>query len=69
MTQAAQAPAAVTHMLFAQTDPEADAQISERIAEGTAKEGDHFIVVRWIEGIRTHLGNFANQASLTKCGG
>ena len=67
--EAAQGPAAVTHMLFAQTDAEADAQITERIAEGTAKESDHFIVVRWIEGIRTHLGNSANQASLTKCRG
>jgi len=47
--EAAQAPAAVTHMLFAPTDAEADAQIAERIAEGTAKESDHFIVVRWME--------------------
>ena len=46
--EAAQAQVAVTHMLFAPTDAEADAQIAERIAEGTAKETDHFIVVRWM---------------------
>src|SRR5688572_25920653 len=46
--EAAQVPAVVTHMLFAQTDAEADAQVAERIAEGTAKESDEFIVIRWL---------------------
>jgi hypothetical protein len=37
----------VVQVLFAQTDEAADAQIAERIAAGTATEGDMFIVVRW----------------------
>ena len=47
--EAARGPAAIVQVLFAQTDAETDAQTAERIAKGTTKESDHFIVVRFVE--------------------
>ena len=47
--EAAQGPAvAAAHILFAQTASVADAMIAERIAQGMAKEADHFIVIQWV---------------------